>query len=91
MILFYIIKKVLLVYSQTTVLILDSEIKNNPPKLLYEGLGFLFKRKKISLFYDSPKLILAKFLQNVHSRKLIQAKCNFFLTRVNIYKRKFVR
>ena len=35
MILFYILKKVLLVYSQTTVLILASEIKNNWPKLIH--------------------------------------------------------
>ena len=47
MTLFYIMKKVLLVYSQTTVLILDSEIKNNWPKLLYEDWAFSLKEKNI--------------------------------------------
>ena len=70
MILFYIEKKVLLVYSQTTVLILDSEIKNNWPKLLYYRLvdwAFSLKEKSNSLFHDSQKLIQAKFFQNGHS------------------------
>ena len=84
-------KKVLLVFSQTTVLILDSEIKKNWPKRFYYRLDFLFKRKKNFSFSWFPKIITCKIFSKWLFSQINTREVQFFTTRENKYPRKFVR